>query len=121
MEDHFAVARRLGKPIVFEEFGLPRDFHGYLPSEKTTCRDVYYVNAFKQVVDHCKRNDVLAGCNFWGFAGEGRPTHEFWVKGDDYLGDPPNEEQGLNSVFSTDSSMPIIKDYNKKLKRILKK
>ena len=121
MDDHFAVARRLGKPIVFEEFGLPRDFHGYLPAEKTTCRDHYYINAFEQVLDHCKRNDVLAGCNFWGFGGEGRPTHEFWVKGDDYLGDPPNEEQGLNSVFSSDSTIAVIEKYNQKLKKLLKK
>lgn len=119
MDDHFAVARRLGKPIVLEEFGLPRDFHGYLPSEKTTCRDSYYVNAFEQVFDHCKSNDVLAGCNFWGFGGEGRPDHIFWVKGDDYVGDPPNEEQGLNSVFSTDSTVPIIKKYNQKLIKLL--
>ena len=121
MDDHFAVARRLNKPIVFEEFGLPRDFHGYLPTEKTTGRDSYYVNAFEQVLDHCKRNDVLAGCNFWGFAGEGRPANLFWVKGDDYVGDPPNEEQGLNSVFSTDSTVPIIKKYNQKLVEMLKK
>jgi len=115
MEDHFAVARRLGKPIVLEEFGLPRDFHGYLPTETTSSRDSYYINAFQQVLDHCKHNDVLAGCNFWGFGGEGRPAHVFWVKGDDYVGDPPNEEQGLNSVFSTDSTLPIIKKYNQEL------
>jgi len=121
MDDHFAVARRLNKPIVFEEFGLPRDFHGYLPTEKTTGRDSYYVNAFEQVLDHCKRNDVLAGCNFWGFAGEGRPANLFWVKGDDYVGDPPNEEQGLNSVFNTDSTVPIIKKYNQNLVEMLKK
>jgi len=121
MDDHFAVARRLKKPIVLEEFGLPRDFHGYQPTEKTSCRDSYYENAFKLILDHCKRNDVLAGCNFWGFAGEGRPSHEFWVKGDDYLGDPPNEEQGLNSVFSSDSTIPIISQYNQKLDKVLKK
>ena len=120
MEDHFTVARHLGKPIVLEEFGLPRDFHGYKPSEKSTCRDSYYANAFEQVLDHCKRNDVLAGCNFWGFAGEGRPAHLFWIKGDDYLGDPPNEEQGLNSVFSTDSTMPLIAKYNHILMKCLK-
>ncbi|MFA5973777.1 MAG: cellulase family glycosylhydrolase [Lentimicrobiaceae bacterium] len=121
MDDHFVIARRLNKPIVFEEFGLPRDFHGYLPTEKTTSRDSYYVNAFEQVLDHCKRNDVLAGCNFWGFGGEGRPENVFWVKGDDYVGDPPNEEQGLNSVFNTDSTVPIIKKYNQKLVEMLKK
>lgn len=121
ISDHLVVARRLNKPIVLEEFGLPRDFHGYLPTEKTTSRDSYYANAFDQVLDHCKRNDVLAGCNFWGFAGEGRPSHIFWIKGDDYVGDPPNEEQGLNSVFSTDSTVQLIAKYNRKLMKILKK
>ena len=121
MDDHFAVARRLGKPIVLEEFGLPRDFHGYVPSEKTSCRNRYYVNAFEQVFEHCKHNDVLAGCNFWSFGGEGRPAHLFWEKGDDYVGDPPNEEQGLNSVFSTDSTVPIVKKFNLNLIEILKK
>jgi mannan endo-1,4-beta-mannosidase len=121
INDHLDVARRLNKPIVLEEFGLPRDFHGYLQTEKTRSRDTYYINAFTQVIDHCRRNDVLAGCNFWGFAGEGRPSHIFWVKGDDYLGDPPNEEQGLNSVFSTDSTIPLIGKYNRKLLKCLKK
>ena len=120
MDDHFSVARRLGKPIVLEEFGLPRDFHGYLPTEKTTGRDNYYANAFDQVIEHCKKNDVLAGCNFWGFSGEGRPAHLFWVKGDDYVGDPPNEEQGLNSVFSTDSTVSLIAKYNRLLSKCLK-
>lgn len=121
MNAHIEVARKLGKPIVLEEFGLPRDFHGYLPVEKTNSRDRYYANAFEQIIDHCKRNDVLAGCNFWGFAGEGRPKQEFWKKGDDYLGDPPNEEQGLNSVFNTDSTISVIDDYNDKLMKFLNK
>jgi mannan endo-1,4-beta-mannosidase len=121
MDAHIAVARKLSKPIVLEEFGLPRDFHGYQPAEKTSCRDSYYENAFKQVLDHCKKNDVLAGCNFWSFGGEGRPAHVFWVKGDDYLGDPPNEEQGLNSVFNTDSTIPVIEKHTRQLTKCLNK
>ncbi len=121
MNAHYDVARRLKKPIVYEEFGLPRDMHGYSPEEKTICRDKFYQNAFKQVLDHCKRNDVLAGCNFWGFAGEARPSHVFWQKGDDYLSDPPNEEQGLNAVFDVDSTIPLIARYNKRLSKYLKK
>lgn len=121
IDDHLNVARRLGKPIVLEEFGLPRDQHGYSPDEKTSGRDKYYLNAFVQVLDHCKRNDVLAGCNFWSFGGEGRPDHVFWVKGDDYVGDPPNEEQGLNSVFNTDSTIPVIAKENKKINKLIEK
>lgn len=120
MKDHFEVARRLKKPLVLEEFGLPRDKHGYTPGESTKCRDKYYSNAFKQVIDHARRGDVLAGANFWGYAGEGRPKNLYWKPGDDYLGDPPNEEQGLNSVFNTDSSVSLFQEFNQKLQKSLK-
>ena len=41
MYEHFEVAERLSKPLVLEEFGLPRDLHGYSPEESTVCRDLY--------------------------------------------------------------------------------
>lgn len=121
MDRHFEVARKLNKPIVLEEFGLPRDFHGYQLSETTAARDDYYRNAFEQVIEHARNKDVLAGCNFWGMGGEGRPSNLFWKPGDDYVGDPPNEEQGLNSVFDTDTTIPLIKMYNQKLVELLNK
>lgn len=119
---HCAVARRLSKPIVLEEFGLPRDYHGFSPDEPSRHRDEYYRNAFEQVLSHAGNNDVLAGCNIWAYSGEGRPalTHVFWMPGDDYLGDPPQEEQGLNSVFDTDTTVSLIRDYNKRLNKIVK-
>jgi mannan endo-1,4-beta-mannosidase len=112
MNDHMVVARQLNKPLVLEEFGLPRDFHGYSPSEKTVNRDLYYQNVFEQVLQNANRKGVLAGCNFWAFAGYGRPDHIFWSRGDAYLGDPPQEEQGLNAVFDTDSTLKLIAKYN---------
>lgn len=119
MEKHFEVARKLNKPIVLEEFGLPRDHHGYSPNESTTCRDLYFKNAFERIVLHANQKDVLAGCNFWTFSGIGRPIpgQTYWKKGDEYMGDPPVEEQGLNSVFDTDTStLMLIKKYNEELK-----
>jgi len=122
IDDHINVARRLNKPIVLEEFGLPRDFHGYSPGESVTCRDRYYSNAFDKVISNASEGGVLAGCNFWTYSGYGRATkgHIYWEPGDDYLGDPPVEEQGLNSVFSTDKTMSLVFKYNRKLKKILK-
>ncbi len=113
MREHMAVARKLNKPLVMEEYGLPRDHHGYSLAEPTTCRDRYYENVFQIVLQNAKDNDVLAGCNFWAFAGEGRPVagQTYWKKGDDYLGDPPVEEQGLNSVFDTDTTIKVIERY----------
>ena len=34
-------------------------------------------------------------------------------KGDDYMGDPAQEQQGLNSVFLGDSTIKIIKESTK--------
>ncbi len=122
INDHINVAERLNKPLVLEEFGLPRDFHGYSPEETTFCRDRYFQNAFEQVIDNARQNGVLAGCNFWTYSGEGRPVKDqiYWKEGDDYLGDPPVEEQGLNSVFDTDSTVSLVYSYNITLSILLK-
>jgi len=109
---HLEVARRLKKPAVLEEFGFPRDTHRYTPDQPTRLRDAYYESVFEQILEARRRNDLLAGCNFWSWAGFGRPSNEFWQKGDDYLGDPAQEEQGLNGVYDTDTTVPLIKKYN---------
>lgn len=38
----------------------------------------------------------------------------YWVKGNDYTGDPPQEEQGLYSVFQKDNTVELIRNSNKK-------
>jgi mannan endo-1,4-beta-mannosidase len=115
---HAAVARKIHKPMVVEEFGLPRDGHLFLLSASTTLRDKYYSSIFGQLLEHAVDNDVIAGVNFWTFSGSGRPSYQqlLWKKGDDVLGDPPVEEQGLNSVFDSDTSTwNVVSFYTKKL------
>ncbi|MDE6490455.1 MAG: cellulase family glycosylhydrolase, partial [Muribaculaceae bacterium] len=99
--DHAVIARRHGKPMVMEEFGFPRDSMKFTPGSATTLRDRYYDAVFG-LID----NSTLAGCNIWAWGGFARPDAErvFWAPGDDYTGDPAQEEQGLNSVFACDSS-----------------
>jgi mannan endo-1,4-beta-mannosidase len=118
IEQHEAVARRLGKPLVLEEFGFPRDGHFYTPESTTENRDKYYANIFNAVVESRAKGGVLAGCNFWTFGGIGRatPGHTFWAKGDELLGDPPQEEQGLNSVFDVDSTVAVVDRYEERLR-----
>jgi mannan endo-1,4-beta-mannosidase len=111
MDKHIDIARKLKKPLVAEEFGVPRDNHGYSPDEPVTSRDKYYEFIFSRVLEHSHNNDVLAGSNFWSYGGFGRPSQVWFKEGDDYLGDPPCEEQGLNSVFSTDPTFVLIKKY----------
>ncbi|WP_159519204.1 glycoside hydrolase 5 family protein [Sunxiuqinia indica] len=117
MTDHIEVARQLNKPIVLEEFGLPRDHHTFGPDDTTTARDKYYGAAFKLVEKSEQNGDVLAGSNFWAFAGLGRHSGDdpYWKLGDDLMGDPPQEPQGLNSVYDIDSTMDLIKEHANKL------
>ncbi len=116
---HTAVAIELKKPLVIEEFGLPRDQHAFTTESSTRLRDRYYAFVFDYLADPEKNAGVICGANFWAFAGKGRPSHKqlLWSRGDDFLGDPPVEEQGLNSVFDTDSSTwNIVTSFLKKIK-----
>lgn len=119
IENHVKVANELNKPVVFEEFGLPRDNFQFNLIDPTVSRDKYYKNAFELVVSHAKKGGVLGGCNLWAFGGSARPVSNqvFWKKGDAFMGDPPQEEQGLNAVFDTDSTMELIRLYTKNLKK----
>jgi mannan endo-1,4-beta-mannosidase len=101
---HLEICSRLGKPLVMEEFGYPRDGFAFTPGSPTVARDRYYREVFALVADHARRGGLFAGCNFWGWGGEAVPRHEQWQVGDPYTGDPAQEQQGLNSVFGVDKS-----------------
>ncbi len=123
IDAHVAVADDLNKPIVFEEFGLPRDRFQFTLTDETSGRDKYYRNAFEHVLASAKKGGSLSGCNFWAFAGFSRPIpgQVFWKKGDAFMGDPPQEEQGLNAVFDADTTMKLIRDYAARLNDVTAK
>lgn len=102
--EHEAVAQTLSKPLVIEEFGLPRDGHSFDVAAGTKIRDAYFEGIFSIWDKSRKTGGVIAGCNFWGFGGSARPVKGqlFWKTGDDFSADPPQEEQGLNTVFNSD-------------------
>lgn len=117
LEQHNQIATGiLKKPLVLEEFGLPRDGENYSPDSPTTARDEYYRRMFAQVAESCRAGRALQAANFWAWGGEGRANSEKNSAGK-YLGDPPSEPQGLNSVFDSDAStLAIISTANEKLK-----
>ena len=118
LDDHMVIANKYHKPIVLEEFGFPRDDFQFAKETSTTARDAYYSYVFDLIRQDREQGGLFAGCNFWawgGFANQ-TPGHVYWEKGDDYTGDPAQEQQGLNSVFATDSTIEIIKAENEKLK-----
>jgi mannan endo-1,4-beta-mannosidase len=123
MDEQLSVASKLNKPLVFEEFGLPRDGFVFTPGSPVTFRDQYYEFSFSKVLESVKNKGFIAGVNFWAFSGIGKPNpareKNMWQPGDDYLGDPPQEAQGLNSVFGNDPTMLIVKKYNMQLSKAI--
>jgi mannan endo-1,4-beta-mannosidase len=120
VETHTVLATdTLHKPLVLEEFGLPRDHEKYEPGTPTTARDDYYGRMFQQVADSCQAGRALQGANFWTWAGEGRAGTAREKTAATYMGDPFCEPQGLNSVLDTDrSTLAIIQKYNSLLSRV---
>ena len=72
----------------------------------STYRDRYYQTILSFIGNHPGGSSHIAGANFWAFGGASRPIkgQTYWKQGDPYMGDPPMEEQGLNSVFDSDHS-----------------
>lgn len=113
LNEHIEVAKKLNKPLVLEEFGLPRDGAEIKRGTSTKHRDRLYESIFSSVVESSKTNGVFAGCNFWSWGGEAKQIEGqmYWHKDMDYSGDPPQEAQGLNSVYDDDdSTIEIIKN-----------
>lgn len=111
IDRHLEICTRLKKPLVMEEFGYPRDDFKFSLGTTTKGRDGFYKYVFSLVADNAEQGGYFAGCNFWGWGGFAKPKHELqWQVGDDYTGDPAQEQQGLNSVFSGDkSTLKVIK------------
>ena len=121
IDDHMVIARKYSKPIVLEEFGFPRDGFSFSKEAPTTARDEYYRYVFDLIRQDRESGGLFAGCNFWAWGGYARPRtdHVYWQVGDDYMGDPAQEEQGLNSVFDTDSTVQVIKNYTVSMRQIM--
>jgi mannan endo-1,4-beta-mannosidase len=117
VETHTAIATdTLKKPLVLEEFGLPRDHERLEPGTPTTARDEYYRRMFAEVANSCQAGRALQGANFWAWGGEGRSGAGKPDSTAALTGDPFCEPQGLNSVFDTDkSTMAVVAKGNEKL------
>jgi mannan endo-1,4-beta-mannosidase len=115
VERHVAFARQLGKPLVIEEFGFPRDGGGFDPSAPTGYRDRFYRLILDAVAASASQGGPLAGSNFWAWNGEGRAAHadrRFRPGDTDWLGDPPHEPQGWYGVFDGDeSTRRLVRDH----------
>ena len=110
IDEHIVLANKLNRPLVIEEFGFSRRGNESGTGIPTDSRDKFYRYIFGRVAEGAP----LAGCNFWGWGGSGRPRDLVWQPGDDYLCDPPHEPQGWYSVFDNDTTtIETIKEFTK--------
>jgi mannan endo-1,4-beta-mannosidase len=103
---HIDEANRMGKPVVLEEFGINRDDGSFSPDAATTWRDRFYAGIYDLLARRAAAGDAIAGSNYWAWGGAGRTSNAdfMWKAGDGFVGDPPQEAQGLYCVFDTDKS-----------------
>jgi mannan endo-1,4-beta-mannosidase len=107
---HIDAANRMNKPVVLEEFGINRDRGAFSPDATTHHRDRFYTAIYDLIARRAAAGDAIAGSNFWAWGGAGR-THNadfMWKPGDSFVGDPPQEAQGLYCVFDSDASTLAI-------------
>jgi mannan endo-1,4-beta-mannosidase len=107
---HIDTANKMGKPIVLEEFGINRDGGSYQPFATTVYRDRFYGGVYGLLARRAAAGDAIAGSNFWAWGGAGRARNPdfMWKPGDNFVGDPPQEPQGLYCVFDSDASTIAI-------------
>lgn len=117
-------AQELNKPLVLEEFGIARDLRSYDTSSTTIQRNHYYHTMFNEIYEMALNEKAVAGCNFWAWAGDGRPSSTEgvkWVENDDFIGDPPHELQGWYSIYNSDKiTIAIIQEYANKMNALCK-
>jgi mannan endo-1,4-beta-mannosidase len=118
---HIHYAEMLNKPTVLEEFGIGRDMERCLPGTPVMVRDTFLGMIYRIIEDNIQSAKPIAGSNLWTWGGEGRShsSDARWVQGTDFTGDPPQEPQGLNSIFDVDTTtLEIMKQHFIKITQI---
>ena len=101
VEQHNQIATDiLRKPLVLEEFGLPRDHESYDPAAPTTARDEYYRRMFDQVAESARAGRSLQGSKFLGVGRRRSAAEKMGATAISFTGDPFCEPQGLNPFLT---------------------
>ncbi|QDZ19878.1 glycoside hydrolase [Chloropicon primus] len=124
LQSHASRSRKIGKPMVLEEFGMARDSDTgrdrYLPSTPVTWRDHFFDNMLSWVCLLGRDpNSAVVGANLWAYGGDAYKVVNslwtpggLWKPGNAFTGDPPHEAQGWYSIYSEDkSTLELIQKY----------
>jgi mannan endo-1,4-beta-mannosidase len=118
LRHHAELAKLIGKPLLLEEFGFPRDEAAYGPESPTTLRDLYFTRLYALVND-LLGSTTISGIAPWSWAGASIPARpgQLWRPGDPLTGDPPHEMQGWYGIYQNDSTTSVVRDGSATLRR----
>lgn len=118
VRDHAALADRIGKPILVEEFGFPRDGASFDPEAPTTLRDRYFDRLYA-LVHALTATTPMAGIMPWCWSGRAVPPRPggYWRPGDPLCGDPPHEAQGWYGIYAHDATLDVIRGWSSRITR----
>jgi mannan endo-1,4-beta-mannosidase len=94
-------AASIGKPVVLEEFGFPRDAGSLNPNAEETRRQQYFKVVFDKLIDNAHNAGVLAGVNFWAWSGDGIP-----VMSDEEVPIVPPENSPIQKCYDDEMLRP---------------
>jgi mannan endo-1,4-beta-mannosidase len=116
VRDHAECAAQLGKPLLLEEFGFPRDGGSFDPGAPTRARDRYFEELYA-LVHALLEKTPMAGIMPWAWAGDVRPPRpgDYWRPGDPLAGDPPHEQQGWYGVYGSDSTLEVLRAWSPRI------
>jgi endo-1,4-beta-mannosidase len=72
IDQHLAVAEKLNKPLVIEEFGLPRDNQSFDTNSSTSFQRRYYARIFSILAEHARKQTVILPALLSGLSAERR-------------------------------------------------
>ncbi len=107
LKENDSIMRILNKPLVLEEFGMPRDAEQLSPGTPYHHREAYFRFICNAIFGKDKEFKTISCANFWAFGGhvQRNSLHSYWQPGDPLMGDPPFEPQGINAVYESDSQI----------------
>lgn len=121
LDKHIRMCEGMDKPLVIDAFSYPRDRFFFSPSQSTKCREDFFSFVMAQLVKSTREKGALGGCLFWNWAGNGHSSTLKWEAGH-YVGDAPDQPQGLYAIFSGDiSTIQLIQKTTDEIRGSLEK
>ena len=104
LRHHAKMARELNIPLILEEVGLARDGESLDPTSSTKKRESFFELIKSVLISEIKQGTKIKGILYWAWAGEARPAKGLnqWMRGQAFVGDPPQEPQGWYSIYDSD-------------------